>query len=929
MDPQPPHEEQPMRHRLLVASASFLILVLAATITHAQVAQAELRGTVVDESGGALPGVTITATHVDTGTARTIVTTTTGAFLMPALPVGRYRVRAELTGFSTVLQEDLVLAVGQSAAVAFTLKVATVQETVTVAGQSPLVETKKSELSGVVNPDQVASLPLNGRNWLDLAALVPGARGNPGTIRAGFGGQDMAKYQVDGIDVSGQCCGGSNQGYSQENIQEFEVITNRFDAEYGRVAGLVINAVTKSGTNRMRGTGFGFFRDSDLADAKNFFTGKVEPYHEKQVGGNGGGPIKHDRVFFFASYEYQNRDITAQPATGYAAYDVPVSNGITRHYTTGRVDAQLATNHRAFARASAYNWEQLNVGVDQRTAVSGGYSRPSKNDDLSVGETWVVSHRMVNEVRAGFSAIDNQLVSNSTLPLHTFPSIIIGSPTNSPQWWKEMNIQVNDSISYFLPAWHGEHTLKTGFQFFRPKFWGAFPSGEPFGGSYTFSSDPADPGNPATYPKPSRYSVTLGDTSYTINNPTYAGFFKDDWILSHHLTVNLGIRYDVETGTINKDLQNPAEPGEKKGDYDNFAPRLGFAYDAAGNGRTVIRGGYGRNFDKVLLNITSNERRQILGQFTSVTVVNPSYDNPLNGITFESIQAQNLPRDMIVIANDYKTPTQDQVSIGLAQQVGGNYALQMDYIHSNGFNEPRARRVNYFEDPVLHVPKNPAQFGRPNPQFLEITRYETNAKSEYDGWQVGFQGREVGPPRFRSQFSGSYTLSWTYSDHENNRFDNVTNPFNLADEWSFSASDQRHRFIVNETARLPWDVTVAAIFFAGSKRPINTRTNRDPFGSGTGRWLDTSATGATGATIGRNSERTDKNDYKLDLRLSKDVHIGHMRLQGLIEAFNILNTENLTNYNGVFGSNTYLQPASSTEVFYQPRQLQLGFRVTY
>jgi len=913
-----------MRDRLLVVFCSFLFLSLCALPLRAQVAQAELRGSVVDESGGALPGVTITATHVDTGAARTTVTTTTGAFLMPALPVGRYRVRVELTGFSTMLQEDLVLAVGQSAALTFTMKVAAVQETVTVAGQSPLVETRKSELSGVVNPDQVATLPLNGRNWLDLAALVPGARGNPGAIRAGFAGSDMAKYQVDGVDVSGQCCGGANQGYSQENIQEFEVITNRFDAEYGRVAGLVINAITKSGTNRVRATGFGFFRDSDLADAKNFFTGNVEPYHEKQIGMNGGGPIKHDRIFYFGSYEYQNRDITGRPATGFAAFDVPVSNGITRHYSTGRVDAQLSADHRVFARASKYNWEQLNVGVDGRSAVSNGYSRPSKNTDLSVGETWVVSHRMVNELRAGFSAIDNQLVSNSTLPLHTFVSIVIGSPTNSPQWWKEMNIQVNDSLSYFLPAWHGEHTLKTGFQFFRPRFWGAFPSGEPFGASYTFPRDPTDPNDPKTYPAASRYSVTLGDTSYIISNPTYAGFVKDDWILSKNLTVNLGVRYDVETGTINKDLQNPVEPGKKEGDYDNFAPRLGFAYDVRGNARTVVRGGYGRNFDKVLLNITSNERRQILGQYASYTVLNPSYDNPLGGITFESIKAQNLPRDMIVIANDYKTPTQDQVSIGVAQQIGAGYAVQMDYVHTKGFNEPRARRINFFEDPATHLPRNPTNFGRPFPQFIDITRYETTARSKYDGWQFGFQGRDIGPAWLRSQFSGSYTLSWTYSDHESNRFDGVTNPFNLSDEWAFSSSDQRHRFIVNEMTRLKWDISVSAIFFAGSKRPINTRTNLDPFGTGTGRWLD-----PAGNTIARNSARTEKNDYKLDLRLSKDVRIGHMRLQGLVEAFNVLNTKNLTNYNGVVGARTYLQAATSTDTFYQPRQVQLGFRGSY
>ena len=428
----------------------------------AQTSQSEIRGTVVDQSGAALPGVTVTATHVDTGAARTTVTSETGVFLMPALPMGLYRVQLELAGFSNVVRDNLRLAVGQSAVLSFTMALATVQETVTVSGDAPLVETQKSDLSGRVTAGQVQDLPLNGRNWLDLVALVPGARGNPGTVRAGFAGGDMAKYQVDGVDVSGTCCGGSNQGYSQENIQEFEVITNRYDAEYGRAAGVVINAVTKSGTNQLRGSGFSFIRDSDLGDARNFFTNTVQPFHETQSGLNGGGPIKRDRAFFFASYEYQARAVTAIPKTGFASIDVAAPNDITRHYTTGRVDMQLAQRHRLFARSSIYDWEQINVGVGERNALSNGYSRPSKNTDLSVGETWVVNDRMVHEVRAGFSKIDNQLVSNSTLPLHTFPSIIIGSPTNSPQWWKELNVQVNNSLSYFVPSWHGEHSFKTG-----------------------------------------------------------------------------------------------------------------------------------------------------------------------------------------------------------------------------------------------------------------------------------------------------------------------------------------------------------------------------------------------------------------------------------------------------------------------------------
>src|SRR6185503_16127016 len=203
---------------------------------------------------------------------------------------------------------------------------------------------------------------------------------------------------------------------------------------------------------------------------------------------------------------------------------------------------------------------------------------------------------------------------------------------------------------------------------------------------------------------------------------------------------------------------------------------LGFAYDIKGDGRTVIRGGWGRNFDKVLLNISSNERRSLLFQFASQTVLNPtSYTDPLGGVTFEDIKRQNLPRDIVTIANDYKTPTQDQYSAGIAQQIGGRLAVQMDYIHTDGFNEPRARSINFFEDPATHLPIHPNRAGRPYPQFNNITRYETTAGSEYDGLQFGMQARSIGPEWARSEVSGSYTLSWTYSDHESNRFDGVNN----------------------------------------------------------------------------------------------------------------------------------------------------------
>jgi outer membrane receptor protein involved in Fe transport len=910
-----------MRH--LARLSLFLAAVGAFSPTaHAQVAQAELRGTVTDESGGILPGVTVSATHVETGVVRDTITSERGTYAMPALPIGVYTIKAELVGFKTVLKEGITLSVGSAGILNFALVLATVQETITVTGEAPLIDTQRSALAGNVAPKQVENLPLNGRNWLDLVALVPGARGNPGSIQAGSSGNDMAKYQMDGVDISNQCCGGANTAYSQENIAEFQVITNRFDAQHGRVNGAVVNAVTKSGSNAFRGTGFGYFRNDALGDAPSFFTNTVSPFDQKQVGINSGGPILKNRAFYFGSYEFQNLSATARPNTGSPQFDVSVPADTKTHLTTGRADFQLNSSHRLFARFSVHNWEQKNVGVDGRTTVQGGTSRPSKNKDLSVGHTWVVNPRMVNEVRVGFSAINNRLEPNSRSVLLDFPSALIGSPTNAPQWWEEMNIQVSDLLTFSGLNWHGGHTVKTGFQFFRPKFWGAFP--DPAFGQFVFASDPRDFNDPSTYPAPTRYVIPLGDTSYSITNPTYGGFFQDDWALTSRLTLNLGLRYDLETGTTNSDVQSPIQPGDRPMDRNNISPRVGFTFDLRGDGTTIVRGGGGRYYDKVMLNLTSNERRQILGQLISVTIVNPNFNDPLGGRTFEDLK-RNFPPDLTLLDNGYQTPVNDQVSVGVAQQLGPRYAVQADFVYTKGRDEPMTPRINFFEDPVTHLPQDPTIFGKPYPQYNQITLTTSDGKSEYKGLQMAFNGRGS-----RLTFGTTYTLSATRDNHNGNRGGTPTNYFNLDDEYTYSTSDQRHRFTANVMTTLPYQIQVSAIYFAGSPRTINVTSNRDPFRLGyPGRWTELPANcPCTGTTVGRNSERT-TSDYKLDLRLSKTVRLGRVQMQGVLDVFNVMNTRNFTNYVANAFAATYLQPGTSTNLFYQPRQVQAGFRISY
>jgi hypothetical protein len=235
--------------------------------------------------------------------------------------------------------------------------------------------------------------------------------------------------------------------------------------------------------------------------------------------------------------------------------------------------------------------------------------------------------------------------------------------------------------------------------------------------------------------------------------------------------------------------------------------------------------------------------------------------------------------------------------------------------------------VNFFEDPVTHLPLSPAKFGRPFPQYTNITMTTSTGKSQYDGLQLGLNRRGN-----HLQLGASYTLSRTLDNHNGNRGGTPTNWFNLNDEYTYAGSDQRHRLIANVVASLPFDIQAAAIYFVGSPRVLNVSTSLDPFGLGyTGRWLESPAQcPCTGATVPRNSQRSVGNDKKLDLRVSKSIKVqGRVALQGVLDAFNVLNARNVTNYVTNVFSKTYLQPASSTNLFYQPRQVQLGFRISY
>lgn len=935
-----------------------LWMLVAVPVVSAQTGQAELRGTVLDEQGGVLPGATITARHVETGATRTVVSFANGAFRMPALPVGKYTVEVELQGFAKLVQEGIILAVGQTADMTFRLRLPTVAETITVTGESPLVETRTSDISGRIGAQQIASLPIVNRDWLALVALAPGARGTLGSVVSGASGSDMAKYQVDGVDVTNQCCGGTYMTYSQENLAEFQVMTNRFDAEYGRVGGTVINAVTKSGTNIYRGTFLGFFRNVKFESwnqlmrdlqARKVFPAEKPYFNQRQIAVTFGGPVVKDRMHFFGTFERQLREEKQAVSTNIAKFDGVFPTSTTRTLYTVRLDWQLGQNHRLFVRSSKNDRTYNETGFGSTSLPSTGYSWPSLNNDLSIGETWVISDHAVHEFRVGFMRDIDRLTSTVEMTQYSFPSLTIGSATNSPQHWGEFNLEAKNSFSYFVPDWHGQHALRTGFQYFRPRFYGALPD-KSFG-RFSFSKDPPNwdgitPDGRVTsmagWPAPNRYTDILGDFTYDVVNPTLGAFFQDNWTTGRRLTLNLGVRYDIELGVKNPDLKNPIDPRERSYDADNIQPRLGFAYDVRGDGKTVIRGGWGIYYDKVMLNISGNELRLANKKSVNINIINPNLADPLQGRGYEYWR-DYLVTSTIVIANDYKTPQERQFSIGVAREVRRDYAFQVDFVHIKGKNEPRARDINLYSSkdfpqnfaniPAgMVLPANPSLFGRPNPSWGVITQYETTAGSEYNGLQTGLTKRLS----HRFQFQATYTLSKTWNDHEGNRFAGVNNPFNLADEWSLAGADQRHRLVANCIVMLPWDLRASAIYFLGSPRTQSPSTSYDPYGVGGGRWLDQTGFDAkknfigTGQTLVRDSLRTPKWDTKLDVSLAKTLRLrDRYSVQGIFEVYNVTNRSNIASVGTNIKSASYLLPNWSSGDTYMPRMFQLAFRVGF
>src|SRR5215831_7471424 len=584
-------EQRNMFNRLLarIAILSFVLFAVASQASAQGGNQGAIQGTVTDQTGAVVSAAELTATHTETGATFKTTSKEDGFFEFPLLPVGLYDLAVKKGGFATISEKGVKLTIGAKLNLRLELKVSSTSETVTVTGEAPVVETTRTQVSATVDDQAVANLPANGRNFIDFVLLTPGVNRDVRTGDLSFAGQrgTLNSLTVDGTDNNnlffGQTLGRAGSGrapyqFSQDAVQEFQVITNGYSAEFGRAGGAVINVVTKSGTNLFHGTAFEFFRDRalnandpiyNLQLAAAVAAGRPLPlkpaYHVNQFGGNIGGPIVKNKAFFFFDYDGQRNNIgnpilltlpTPANANQTAAvnYLAQRSNNYIRTFNQdvylGKVDFTINNSNHLSGR---YNAERFNGQALENSGTTSALEHTGASnvntDTIGVQETASLTQNLLNIARFSYQRDNEPGLANSINPEANVRNfLLVGRNSFSPRETTIHRQQYGDTLSWI----HGRHTLKFGGDILRDTILNFFPGN--FSGAYTFASlddfGRSLLGAPVTAAGNSFVEAYPGaNTSGATTHPNlmqYATFAQDDWRVTRRLTLNLGVRYDVE-----------------------------------------------------------------------------------------------------------------------------------------------------------------------------------------------------------------------------------------------------------------------------------------------------------------------------------------------------------------------------------------------
>lgn len=908
------------------------LLVAGVPPLHAQVADGVIEVSVLDESSQVMPGVTVTVVRPDTGFQQVAATDGSGMARLIALPPGTYDVKLELAGFATIDQKGLTLRVGQTARLSATMKVAQVAETVNVVAEVPLVDVFKTDSSTNIVPEQIQELPVVDRDFQRLAFLAPGVQRERGTYRfigggpvIGAGGNaSQATILVDGVDFTDPTLGLARARFSQDAIGEFRVITNRFDTEIGGSAGGALSIVTKSGTNAVRGSAFGFFRDDPLR-AKGEFEQQKNDYSRQQFGGTIGGPIAKDRTHFFVSFEQIEEEQFAlfRPGGLYAARAADIAVPLSQSLAFAGVDHQIAREQSLRAKVVYERVRQDNFRVGGVADESSGFLMRRDNWNLSASHSWTLGNAALNQfsVQAGRRKFDEP--NNSSALSEYFSSgntLITGANITGQQNDTGDIFEIRDTYFRRLGSGKWAIDLKAGGAWQRVAddwYFPVYPTG-----LMIYVTD--------TRAVPLLYAYAEGEGRSKITTNLISGFVQTDFRPSPRLTLNVGVRYDLDTNGNNPDYTSPLVPEARGRDTNNVQPRAGFSWDLTGNGSHVLRGGVGIFTGRFLLVPAHVELQQ--NGFTNRII-----RQRLNGLALGLpaafwLNASNptatgiaLPRDAGGLDETFVNPRATQVTGGYTVRLGGT-GLFADFegIYVRGKDEVIIRDHNW---------RGNATGGRPNAQFNQINLYSNEGRSEYKAFVASVNGTV--------RAGHVVTASLTVADKKNINddfspalTDYPNDPADIEAEWGRSRADERYRFVASAVLRLPANFTVAPIFEYGSGQPWNRRRGYDFNGDGK---ISDRLPG-----VPRFSE--DGPDFvSLNLRATYRLGLtGRVGLDLIAEAFNLTNRVNNDPnavINGEFLSGPTLAnprlPSVANPRFRQytatlpPREFQLGARITF
>jgi hypothetical protein len=1024
----------------------FLLIRIDLVFPQASVSNAELRGQITDEAGAAIAGATITVTDVTKGTTRTVTSDENGLYVVLSLLPSTYTVKVEAAGFATKTINNLRLDVGQVASLPVQLSAGGVQASVTVEAGGQVVEVERTQQSTVIGTQQIANLPINRRNYLDFVLLTPGVSDSDNindssdfrvaqTPQSGlsFGGNNGRgnSVMVDGASADTNS-GGVRPVLGQEGVQEFQVNRNSYNAEYGGASGGVVNIVSKTGSNDIHGSIFGYFRD-DTFDARNAFdftpSGKA-PFNRQQYGGSLGGPLQKEKTFYFMAFEGLNQkqssfvnlindpnifNLTAgqtalfnfldvAPVADFRAISAGVRAAISTKQATRdlftresgqfpfsgfdtvgslRLDHTFNSTDSGYMRFNVADSHAENQAAGALTAVSRGRTFNTFSGGALFSESHFFSPTTINEIKAQYSYTNTDVIPNDAIG----PEINIdgfgnfGRDIFLPSFAIERRYEISDNIGMV----NGSHTFKFGGQY--QAIDNATDSQTFFGGRFNFGAAlplislvPAAARTPlvtfltqagradliavANTPisalqafnanAPIVYQQGFGESHFAGFSHRVAFYGQDTWKIRPNFTFNYGLRYYLEKNV------DPMPT-----DKNNFQPRLGFAWDPAGNGKTVVRGGYGiftgqvdnqivnvvnelsgsgdpSNINIVLATATSNA----LGVPTSIQIYQTLLAQGIIGS--RTIQQSDLAQFGIIpgpgrplevrfrVGPNYENPYTQQASLAVQRALGGGFAVEVSYLYSRGTHLPRNHDINPFKQtgPISPLSGTPTFIRFPtaaqvaagltsdfrNPLILQDNNYESTANSFYHAGTIQVT------KRFAHYYAinANYTFSKTIDEVTDFNSDwSAQNPINLRLDRALSAFDQRHRLVLSGVFTSPVkgdsigrrifaDWVISPIFIAGSGRPFNVLLGIDANGDGVSTrdrpCVRESATSACipGSNIGRNTGRGEP-FYNFDIRLARRITFTESKyLEFTAEAFNLFNHVNYTGINNVIGTTPLL-----------------------